>query len=86
MFFLVILFHEQLFTFSKSWKCNGGFCQQTESSTEGYYTQELCEMVCSSYLNIWPKPTGGLTSLKNLVNINSRYVSIIEHKVQKFKK
>nr|XP_023013669.1 chitooligosaccharidolytic beta-N-acetylglucosaminidase isoform X1 [Leptinotarsa decemlineata] len=39
-----------------------------------YSTLELCQLMCTNYLNVWPHPTGIVKSWKDLVFIDTRNI------------
>ncbi|KAG5879927.1 hypothetical protein JTB14_009301 [Gonioctena quinquepunctata] len=59
---------------SWTWKCENSLCTREKPSEggDGYSTMELCQLMCTNYLNIWPHPTGSVKSWKDLVYINTQ--------------
>ncbi|VEN48588.1 unnamed protein product [Callosobruchus maculatus] len=69
-----------IFSHVNSWyfKCENGFCIRNADPNDksNYPTLELCSLVCSSFHNVWPQPTGKMASLKNIVRINPNKIEI----------
>ncbi|CAG9838785.1 unnamed protein product, partial [Diabrotica balteata] len=61
---------------SSNWLCENGHCvrETSQSEREGYVSLELCRLVCSKYLNIWPQPTGTVHSTQETSFINSKNI------------
>ncbi|XP_072397164.1 chitooligosaccharidolytic beta-N-acetylglucosaminidase-like isoform X2 [Diabrotica undecimpunctata] len=61
---------------SSNWLCENGHCirETSQSYREGYVSLELCRLLCSKYLNIWPQPTGTVHSTQETSFINSKNI------------
>ncbi|XP_057669442.1 chitooligosaccharidolytic beta-N-acetylglucosaminidase [Diorhabda carinulata] len=77
IYILGVLFNDVYCDSDWIWKCDSGYCikKSVLNEREGYISLPLCQLVCSEYLNIWPKPTGTITSTKELVIVNTKRIA-----------